>query len=287
MLDSMLRDEYEISVALDGIQALKRAADLLPDLILLDIQMPAMDGYEVCQRLKRNENTRNIPVIFVTSMTDEEDEIKGLALGAADYITKPYRLAIIKARLRNHLQLKRQRDQLSRLSTLDSLTGIANRRAFETTLEQEWRRAVRHSNELALIFSDIDYFKAYNDNYGHMAGDTCLKEVAQTLASVPNRGADLVARYGGEEFVCLLPECDLDAAENIAEKMRTDILALNIPHSYSETHPSISLSFGIACITPRKSQCIPSDLIVAADKMLYQAKEQGRNRIVSTPCCPE
>jgi len=287
LLDSMLRDDYEISVALNGKQALKRAATLQPDLILLDVQMAEMDGYEVCKRLKLNEKTINIPVIFITSKSDEDDEIKGLELGAVDYIAKPFRAAIIKARLHNHLELKRQRDQLSRLSTLDGLTGIANRRAFETGLEREWRAAIRQNNELALIFTDIDHFKAYNDNYGHMKGDACLREIAQILARVPHRNADLVARFGGEEFVCLLPGCGINDAKGIAEKMRMAVLEKAIPHAFSETHSCVSLSFGVSSLVPSTTKCMPSDLVIAADRMLYQAKEQGRNRVVSAYCCAE
>jgi len=287
LLDSMLRDEYEISVALNGKQALKRAVNLQPDLILLDVKMLEMDGYEVCRRLKLNEKTMNIPVIFVTSKADEEDEIKGLELGAVDYIAKPFRMAIIKARLHNHLELKRQRDLLSRLSTLDGLTGIANRRTFETALEREWRVAVRQNNELALIFTDIDHFKAYNDNYGHMKGDACLREVAQILARTPHRAVDLVARFGGEEFVCLLPGCGIGNAQDIAERMRNAVLAKAIPHAFSKTHNCVSLSFGVSCLAPGATKCMPSDLVIVADRMLYQAKEQGRNRVVSAYCGAE
>ncbi len=287
LLDAMLHDEYEISVALNGQQALKRAVDLRPDLILLDVQMVGMNGYEVCRCLKLNDTTTNIPVIFVTSKADEEDEVKGLELGAVDYIAKPFRMAIIKARLHNHLELKRQRDQLSQLSSLDGLTGIANRRAFESALEREWRLAVRQGTELSLIFTDIDHFKAYNDNYGHMQGDSCLREIAQTLANVPQRNEDLVARFGGEEFVCLLPSCSINDATRIAESMRTAVLEKAIPHAFSPTHRCVSLSFGIACLMPDSTNCLPSDLVIAADQMLYQAKAQGRNGVVSVYCCAE
>lgn len=287
LLDSMLRDEYDISVALNGKQAIKRAINLQPDLILLDVQMVDMDGYEVCRRLKLNEKTINIPIIFATSKADEEDEIKGLELGAVDYIAKPYRMAIIKARLRNHLELKRQRDQLSRLSSLDGLTGIANRRAFEIALDQEWRMAVRQHTGLALIFTDIDHFKAFNDNYGHMKGDACLREVAQILASVPHRNADFVARFGGEEFVCLLPGCNIRDATVIAEKMREAVLVKSIPHAFSGTGDYVSLSFGVSCLMPSTTKCMPSDLVIAADRMLYKAKEKGRNCVVASPCCDD
>jgi diguanylate cyclase (GGDEF)-like protein len=282
ILDGMLRDNYEIIVALNGEQALSRAASHPPpDLILLDIQMEGMDGYEVCKQLKENDSTKNIPVIFVTSLTDDEDERKGLDLGAVDYITKPYRPSIIQARLRNHLELKHQRDLLDNLCFQDALTGIANRRRLETFLDQELQRVARYGGELAVIFMDIDHFKKYNDNYGHVAGDECLKEVANVMKSALNRGTDLLARFGGEEFVCVLPKTDLAGALRVAESLRSTILARAIPHNYSN-YNCVTLSFGVIAINPSAQQCSrPLDLLEAADKMLFQAKKQGRNRIVS------
>lgn len=283
MLDEILRDEYDISVAVNGEQALKRAlAAPPPDMILLDIQMPGMDGYEVCRRLMAHETTRGIPVIFVTSMVDEEDERKGLELGAVDYITKPFRPSIVQARLKNHLELKRQRDLLNRLSSLDGLTGIANRRHFETFIEQEWRRAPRHGLEISLILMDIDHFKKYNDHYGHTAGDDCLKEVARALVDALPRATDLIARYGGEEFVCVLPATDLQGALKVAERLRAAVLSQAIPHAFSGTHDCVTLSLGVACMQPGRGSTTPSDLIVAADRMLYRAKEAGRNRVMAT-----
>lgn len=281
ILDNMLREEYDIIVALNGKQALKRAVAAQPDIILLDIQMADMDGYEVCRRLMANRATCGIPIIFVTSMTDEEDERKGLELGAVDYITKPYRPSILKARLRNHLELKRQRTLLDRLSSQDSLTGIANRRGLEAFLEREWQRAVRHGEVISLIFMDIDHFKPYNDNYGHVAGDQCLREVATVLKNQLQRSTDFIARYGGEEFVCVLPKSHLEDAIQLAQKLRMAVLNRMLPHAFSDTHDCVTLSFGIAAINPAERNTIPSDLIIAADNMLYKAKNQGRNRIVA------
>lgn len=277
ILHDMLGDEYEIAVALDGDQALKRALTTLPDLILLDIQMSNMDGYEVCRLLKFNPSTRDIPIIFVTSKTDEEDEIRGLELGAVDYITKPYRMAIMKARLRNHMELKRQRDLLNHLSCQDGLTEVANRRKLEQFLDQEWRNAIRYKSEIALIFIDIDHFKSFNDNHGHQAGDDCLKMIANTLKKIPGRSIDMFARFGGEEFVCVLPKTNLKGAVQIAEKMREAMRELAIPHFFSKTSSRVTLSFGVAVATPENKESSYTDLIAAADKMLYIAKAKGRN----------
>ena len=282
MLDAILRDRYEISVAVNGEQALKLAAvSPQPDMVLLDIQMPDMDGYEVCRRLRENEITRKIPVIFITAMTDEEDEKKGLELGAVDYITKPFRPSIVHARLKNHLEAKRQRDLLNRLSSLDGLTGIANRRQLEKFLDQEWRRAVRLGGEIAFILMDIDHFKKYNDNYGHVAGDETLKTIASTLAETVSRSTDLVARYGGEEFACILSGTGLQDAQQVAERLRLAVLNRAIPHAFSDTHNTVTLSLGVAAMAPDRGTTTPSDLVLAADRMLYRAKETGRNCVVA------
>ena len=284
MLDAMLRDDHDISAATSGEQALKRALATPPDLILLDIQMPTMDGYEVCRRLKDNELTRDIPIIFVTARTDTAEEIRGLELGAVDYITKPFHPLIVRIRLRNHLELKQQRDLLNRLSSLDGLTGIANRRFFDRFLTQEWNRTIRSDDEVSLIMLDVDHFKNYNDNYGHIAGDDCLKAISQALTAVVSRSTDLVARYGGEEFVCVLSSTGLDGATNVAEKLRTSIEALAIPHAYSETKPVVTISVGSATARPGLSELLPADLLVAADQQLYLAKNSGRNKVRSGAC---
>ncbi len=281
ILGNILRPKYDVIAALSGKQALKRAIMTAPDLILLDIRMDGMDGYEVCRHLKETAETCAIPVIFVTALTDEDDEVKGLELGAVDYITKPYRPHIIQARVRIHLELVQQRALLNQLSTQDCLTGISNRRGLENFLEQQWRRAIRYSEELAIIFMDIDHFKQYNDNYGHVAGDQCLREVAGVLANTLTRGTDLIARYGGEEFVCVLPKSDLKNALQVAQKLQSAILSRALPHKFSSVHDCVTLSFGVTASNPALTKQTPSELLIAADKMLYQAKQQGRNRIVS------
>ena len=208
VLSEALSDEYEVLFATSGQDALDVAAEQHPDLILLDVMMPEMDGYEVCTRLKGDTKTQTIPIIFVTAMDHEEEETKGLNVGAIDYLAKPIRPAIVRARVRNHLELKRYRDNLECLSSTDGLTGIANRRRFDEFLDREWLRARRCQTPLSLILMDIDLFKGYNDHYGHLAGDDCLRHLAREMTACLRRPTDLVARYGGEEFACLLPDTD-------------------------------------------------------------------------------
>ena len=190
VLAAVLKQDFKVKVAINGERALALAtAPEPPDLILLDVMMPGMDGYEVCTRLKQNPATARIPVLFVSSRDDEEDEAHGLSLGAIDYIVKPIRPSIVQARVRNHIELKRSRDLLERLTLQDHLTGIGNRRCFDDALDLEWQRAARAQAPLSLIAIDIDHFKAYNDHYGHPGGDQCLVQVARTLAaSAAQRG---------------------------------------------------------------------------------------------------
>ena len=286
LLDGMLSDDYDISVALGGEQALKRVTTTPPDLILLDIQMADMDGYDVCKRLKESEHTCDIPVIFVTANGDANEEIKGLELGAVDYITKPFHPLIVKVRLKNHLELKRQRDILNRLSSLDGLTGIANRRYFDKVLAQEWNRTLRSDDEMSLMMIDVDHFKLYNDHYGHIAGDDCLKAISRTLAAALPRSTDLMARFGGEEFVCVLTSTSQQGAANVAEKLRQSVLALGIPHARSDISPMVTISIGTATARPSVNELHPENLLHAADTQLYLAKSSGRNRVMSVLCQP-
>lgn len=280
ILSEVLDSEYEVLFAISGEDALNIAFEETPDLILLDIVMPHMDGYEVCSRLKADSRTRAIPVIFVTAMDQEEDETKGLAMGAIDYLTKPIRPPIVRARVRNHLELKRYRDVLEQLTTTDGLTGISNRRRFDESLECEWSRARRSQKPLSLIMGDIDFFKAFNDHYGHLAGDDCLRQVARALASSVRRPADLVARYGGEEFACLLPETDASGAAWMAKHFLEIMKELNLPHAHSQVVDHVTLSMGVATVIPLVGQA-SCDLVRDADRLLYEAKQNGRNQFRS------
>jgi diguanylate cyclase (GGDEF)-like protein len=279
LLSAILGDDYRIRVATNGLDALKLAeAAPQPDLILLDIMMPDMDGYETCRRLKSNSVTQNIPVIFVTALSSEADEERGLNLGAIDYITKPLSAPVVRARVRNHAVLKRKADLLESLAHIDSLTGIANRRRLDHALTLEWRRCLRADESLALLMIDIDAFKAYNDHYGHGRGDLCLTKVAGTLAAGLQRPADLVARYGGEEFAVLLPDTDLVAAALIGERLRQQIEAKRIRHAQGQRHEFVTISVGCAALPPTDA-LKTQDLIGIADRNLYTAKNTGRNRV--------
>jgi len=281
VLGALLRTDYTVRVATNGEKALKiMDSDNPPDLILLDVMMPGMDGYEVCRRLKADSRTQNIPVIFITAKTSEEDEVKGFNMGAVDYVTKPFSPVVIKARVRTHAELKRYRDFLIDTSYCDGLTAIANRRRFDEYYAVLWNLSIRESLPLSLIMIDIDNFKQFNDNYGHQEGDTCLVRIAQKLSESLKRKTDMVARYGGEEFVCVLPYTGIDGAINVAEEFRKGILSLQIPHAYSSAVSYVTISQGVANIFPTKDAS-PKALIMAADNGLYRAKESGRNRICS------
>ncbi len=278
LLADLLEDDYDVSFATGGEQALALAAGDRPDLILLDVLMPGMDGYDVCARLKQDVATAGIPVIFITALGDTEAETRGLDLGAVDYVTKPISPAIVRARIRNHIELKRARDTLARLATTDGLTGLANRRSFDDRLAAEHRRLSRGGGELSLILLDIDHFKLFNDTYGHLAGDDCLRQVGRALQGVVRRPADLAARYGGEEFACILPETDAAGVLAIAEQVRTAIAGLNIPHAASRTSDHVTASLGVVTVVCTPEQPV-GDIVAAADAGLYRAKETGRNRV--------
>jgi diguanylate cyclase (GGDEF)-like protein len=278
ILSKTLGSTYEVLFATNGPDALSIAFDQNPDLVLLDVMMPEMDGYEVCRQLQQDARTRRIPIIFVTALDQEDEETKGLGLGAIDYITKPIRPPIVQARVRNHLELKRYRDFLENLSATDGLTGIANRRRLDECLAIEWRRARRNQTPLSLILLDIDLFKTFNDHYGHLAGDDCLRQLARTLSQCIRRPSDLLARYGGEEFACLMPDTDPEGALLVAQQMWTSFSNLNIPHAYSPVADRVTLSLGVATMIPLIGQPL-FDLIRRADECLYSAKHNGRNQI--------
>jgi diguanylate cyclase (GGDEF)-like protein len=278
-LAAIFQDEWRIKIALDGQEALRIAdSEDQPDLILLDISMPGMDGYETCRRLKASPTTKDIPIIFITGREETEDEEKGLTLGAIDYVVKPVHPAIIRIRVKNHLELKQLRDRLKEQTLVDGLTGLANRRRFDEQLKMEWNRALRHGKTLSLVMIDIDYFKRYNDRYGHLGGDDCLKAVASTLRAGARRTSDLVARWGGEEFACLLPETGRDQAVIIADEMRHAVQGLQLKHEDSDTSPFVSVSLGLSIRIPQARDKIET-FIQEADKALYLAKHSGRNRL--------
>lgn len=284
VLAEALRADYRVKVAGSGKMALEIIQQGQPDLILLDVMMPNIDGYEVCRTLKNDPLTQNIPVIFVTARTDTVDETYGLQLGAVDYIAKPFRLPIVLARVRNHIDLKLKTDLLESHALLDGLTSIPNRRRFDQSLETEWKRAQRSGLPLSVIMFDIDHFKTYNDCLGHRAGDNCLTKVASLLADSVERPGDLVARYGGEEFVALLPETDEEGAARIAERCRAHVAEQQIPHPASVTADWVTVSVGVATLLPQ-SDHVAESLLEQADACLYQAKVEGRNRVCNALAC--
>jgi diguanylate cyclase (GGDEF)-like protein len=278
-LAQALKQEYTLLIASNGHDALAVARNRQPDLILLDVVMPDMSGLEVCRILKADPELKDIPVIFVTAKDEAEDEAAGLDIGAIDYIGKPFNPPIVRARVRNHLELKQQRDLLQRIAMMDGLTGVANRRTFDHTLDREWRRAQRTGQSLALILVDVDHFKAFNDTYGHQDGDDCLRAMAHCLESGLQRPADLVARYGGEEFVCLLPETTLEGATETAERLRQAVESLAVAHKGSSTAPVVTISLGVCtCVAPTDSQTA-NEALRHADALLYKAKNAGRNQV--------
>jgi diguanylate cyclase (GGDEF)-like protein len=271
-----------LRIATNGAEALDLVRSDTPDIILLDIVMPEMDGYEVCRRLKENDLTRHIPVIFVTGKTHEEDEFRGLELGAVDYITKPFSLPIVKARVKNHLELKRRGDLLEELAFLDGLTCIHNRRRFDEVLDEEWRRALRDGTWLTVMIIDIDFFKLFNDFYGHAAGDECLKQVGQALKRSFSRASDFVARYGGEEFAAVLGGTRLDGAIECAQKLRDELASMDLKHARSPISDRVTVSIGTASVQPC-AESSATELVKIADEMLYRAKREGRDRVKSWP----
>jgi diguanylate cyclase (GGDEF)-like protein len=270
-------EDHHVCMATTGKQALDVCYSQQPDLILLDIEMPDMNGFEVCAKLKACAETRDIPVIFVTAHIDEETETRCFSEGAVDFISKPINRNTVRARVKTHLLLKAQSDMLRQLVYLDGLTEVHNRRYFDEKLEQEWKLANRNDLPLSLIMIDVDFFKKYNDLYGHQAGDDCLRRVAQIIRDTFNRPTDLVARYGGEEFVCLLPNTGLAGAMEVAEIIRLRLLEQKIPHAGSTVYPFVSISLGVCC---KETQSIgmPTTLVLQADLQLYQAKRNGRNQ---------
>ncbi|MDP3300599.1 MAG: diguanylate cyclase [Sulfuricurvum sp.] len=268
----LLKEDYTIKVATSGVRALELAAqDPIPDLILLDVQMPEMNGYDVFKLLKEKSVTAEIPIIFVTGQDSVEDEEYGLELGAVDYIAKPIRPSIVKARVKTHIMLKQQHDQLVGMATHDQLTGLYNRHYLNDALSKKVAHAKRHSEPLSVIIVDIDHFKSVNDTYGHLTGDLILKAVGSAMQSGA-RKEDIAARFGGEEFIVLLDNCTAHDAQVKAEHLRSQIEAL---------HPeeiAVTASFGVAQLQQDTQRY--EDLLKNADTALYIAKEEGRNRVV-------
>lgn len=278
-LSHILKPDYTVYVEKDGLGCLEAASELLPDIILLDILMPSMNGFEVIAELKKEIATKDIPVIFVTGLNNAQDEEMGFLLGAADYINKPFSAAVVKLRVKNQIQIQNQMRIIHNISITDALTGIGNRRFFYTQLEQEWQRALRQQTPLSFLMLDIDNFKEYNDTHGHLQGDAALKEIASIIKNGLARAIDKAARWGGEEFAVILPDTCVDGAKKVAERIRASLEK----HTFmveNTTATSITVSIGINCTTPTRDGNYSLDNFVSdADKALYRAKTGGRNRV--------
>ena len=271
--------DHQVLMATSGEQALELCASKRPDLVLLDVVMPGMDGYEVCRRLKEDEATRDIPVIFVTAHNDELAETRGLDAGAVDFISKPINPKIVRARVRTHLTLKAQADLLREWVYTDGLTGVHNRRCFDERLAAEWARAMRSGSALSVVLLDVDFFKRYNDCYGHLAGDDCLRRLASAFKACVRRPSDLVARYGGEEFVFLLPDTDLAGAMTVAEELRQLLFVQQIAHAESSVAKVVTVSLGVCCKPARLTPGGCAETFMReADAQLYEAKARGRHQ---------
>lgn len=285
--------------ALDFLEADDLTVKPKVDVVLTDLDMPGLDGIEVCQLIKAAPHLQDIAVLILTGITDEVTLERAFAAGACDYITKPFSVNELLARVRSAANLKRQLDtckmreqelvkvtqqlkrlngELQRMSILDELTGIANRRFFNILMTQEWGRATRGVLPLSLMLIDIDYFKNYNDYYGHPQGDRCLQQVAATLNALTRRPGDCVARYGGEEFVVLLAHTSLNGASVVGEMLRQNIENLQLEHARSPVHDCVTISVGVASTVPERGSSAEV-LLSAADRAVYQAKHEGRNRV--------
>jgi diguanylate cyclase (GGDEF)-like protein len=281
ILADILKEEYDVIASKEGHEALKMAKEYSPTIILLDIVMPVMDGFEVLAELKNMPETNNIPVIFITSLNDPENEEKGLILGATDYIYKPFSPRVVKARVKNHIDLFLMRRAMEDFALIDALSKIHNRRSFDLRSEVEWARAMREKTLLSAAIIDIDNFKNYNDFYGHIGGDEVIKSVANKISSSLSRKTDFAARFGGEEFVVLLPVTPSKDGEKLLQKVCLNIEGLAIPHERSPVASVITVSIGGASIVPQMGDEF-KDFMDMADKMLYKAKEV-KNRVVWNP----
>ena len=277
MLSHILQTEYNVRVALDGKSALAIAEKYSPDLILLDILMPDMDGYQVFTSLQNLDKTANIPVIFITGLSNNSDEKKGLKLGAVDYISKPFDDMIIKLRVHNQIQIINQMRTIEHLSMIDQLTGIPNRRNFDNRLHLEWGRSIRENISISLLMVDIDHFKKYNDSYGHQQGDKALCIVAQTLLQTLKRTSDFAARWGGEEFAVLIPNSNSLGGLDIGEQIRVNVEAADLYCDNGDL-TKVTVSIGVNTHKPTLSSSV-DNFIFKADRALYNAKNAGRNKV--------
>ncbi len=297
----MLLDKmgHTVAMAQNGEEALLAYKRERPDLVLMDVMMPVLDGYAAAQRVRSEHPQDWVPIIFLSGADDEQHLELGIRAGGDDYLIKPCSYVVLEAKIRAMQRIDEMRrrqmqmsaellaanKKLERISTEDALTELANRRHFDVYLANELARARRTNQTLALVLCDVDFFKSFNDHYGHPAGDGCLKRVAGALQSGCRRPADLVARYGGEEFALVLPETELAGAVKVAETCRNAVAQLKIAHEHSSAASHVSISAGVAGQLPGMA-ITAEQLIMAADEALYQAKHLGRNQVVAVQAAP-
>lgn len=277
MLKELLQEQAKIIFAKNGEQAKKLARKHHPDLILMDVIMPDLSGFDVIDTLKNDAETMNISVIFITGLANNDDEARGFDLGGCDYIYKPFKSNIVIARVMMHLELIRQRKLLDEIAHIDALTGVNNRRKMDIVLAEEVDVNKQENTSLVVAIIDIDFFKQFNDNYGHGAGDIALRQVGQALCEVCQRPRDFVARYGGEEFVVILPDCDQVNAENILNNLTQAIDDKMIRHEFSSISSLLTISIGAIVVKSSVSSSV-ANIMKQADSLLYQAKKNGRDQ---------
>ncbi|WP_226753077.1 diguanylate cyclase [Marinomonas algarum] len=278
-LNKALKKIGRIRFATEAKQAFLMIEENYPDLILLDVELPDIRGLEVCSMLKNNPETEHIPVLFITSHTEMGFEEKVFDVGAADYIGKPLQPRVVAARVQTHLDYHHAISLLEKLAQTDSMTNLFNRRTFDEQLVTELKRARREQEPLTVVLVDIDQFKKYNDHFGHIEGDDCIKRIAGVLNDCAKRPLDLAARYGGEEFALLLPNTDVDGAKAVLDELRHTVEALAIQHAPDATYDVVTISVGYSILN--LDEVNPDDwaIVKEADDALYQSKQQGRNRI--------
>jgi diguanylate cyclase (GGDEF)-like protein len=294
LIGRILNSEADMRFATSGEKALQLVREYLPDLILLDAELPGMSGFKVFESLKAQPELSQVPVIFITSHSEAGFEVSALNMGAADFIAKPFQSSLVLARVKAHLRLKRATDGLRRATVIDSLTGVGSRGRFDESLQREWLRGLRAGDSMALLLIDVDHFKSYNDRYGYVKGDACLRRVAEALSGVARRPADLLARCAGEQFGLLLPQTSRVGAEHIAHRILGAIEELAIRHESSPTSPQITVSIGVSCYDEASAcwmrpssefrasdqapaHCVAGNLLLAADKALHSAKRAFRS----------
>lgn len=279
IMEDILSDEYRLYSTTNGKEGIKIVKELKPSIVLVDIVMPEMDGFEVIKEIKKDPVISEIPVIFLTGLSDEDNEELGFSLGAVDYIIRPLRASIVRARIRTHIQIFEQKRMLENYAMIDGLTGIANRRSYEKRVKVDWQLCTAQCQRFSIAMIDVDYFKQYNDTYGHGEGDLVLQVVAAAIERKIKKDCDFAARYGGEEFFVSLFNKDAAESEKLLNEIREFIKKFHIEHKNSECDNYVTISAGGVTVIPKEDDRLETYMSIA-DQNLYMAKEQGRNRVI-------